>query len=70
MWIEDMSYAFRGLRSAAGFTTTAVLSLSLAIGGGVSMFTVVNSILLKPLAYPDSGRLVRVVNVSTAKHAS
>lgn len=70
MWIEDMRYAFRGLRSATGFTTTAVLSLSLAIGGGVSMFTVVNSILLKPLAYPDSGRLVRVVNVSTAKHAS
>src|SRR5436190_17224082 len=70
MWIEDMRYAFRGLRSAAGFTTTAVLSLTLAIGGGVSMSTVVNSNLLKPLSYPDSARLVRVVNVSTAKHAS
>src|SRR5215831_5917285 len=65
MWIEDLRNAFRGLRSAPGFTITAIVSLSLGIGGSVAMFTVVNSILLKPLAYPDSGRLVRVANAHT-----
>jgi predicted permease len=70
MWIEDLRNAFRGLRSAPGFTITAVLSLSIGIGGSVSMFTLVNSVLLKPLAYPDSGRLVRVINAYAAAYAS
>jgi hypothetical protein len=70
MWIEDLRNAFRCLRSARGFTITAILSLSIGIGGSVSMFTLVNSVLLKPLAYPDSGRLVRVTNAYTAAYAS
>src|SRR5215471_9794352 len=48
MWIEDLRNAFRGLRSARGFALTAILSVSIGIGGSVSMFTVVNSVLLKP----------------------
>jgi predicted permease len=52
--------AFRNLRSAPGFTATAILSLSIGIGGTVSMFTLVKSILLKPLAYPEPDRLVRI----------
>src|SRR5262245_35527388 len=70
MWIENLRSAFRGLRSAPGFTITAIVSLSLGIGGSVSMFTVVNSILLKPLAYPDSGRLVRVMSSIPKKFAA
>src|SRR5215475_13419699 len=62
MGIQECRNALRGLRSAPGFTVTAILSLSLGIGGTVSMFTVVNSIVLRPLAYGDSGRLVRVMN--------
>ena len=62
MGIQECRNALRGLRSAPGFTITAMLSLSLGIGGTVSMFTVVNSIVLRPLAYEDSGRLVRVMN--------
>src|SRR5215471_16303260 len=62
MWIENLRGAFRSLRSTPGFSVTAILSLAIGIGGSVSMFTVVNSILLKPLEYPDSGRLVRVTN--------
>jgi putative ABC transport system permease protein len=70
MWTENLHDAFRGLRSTPGFTATAILSLSIGIGGSVSMFTVVNSILLKPLAYSDSGRLVRVTNTVTAKNSA
>jgi putative ABC transport system permease protein len=70
MWIEDLRNAFRCLRSAPGFTVTAVLSLSIGIAGSVSMFTLVNSVLLKPLAYPDSGKLVRVTNSYAAAYAS
>src|SRR5215831_1588498 len=62
MWIENLCNAFRGLRSAPVFSITAVVSLGLGIGGSVAMFTVVNSIVLKPLAYPDSAQLVRVMN--------
>ncbi len=70
MWIDDLRNAFRCLRSAPGFSITAILSLSIGIGGSVSMFTLVNSLLLKPLAYPDAGRLVRVTNAYTAAYAS
>ena len=70
MWIDDFRNAFRGLRSARGFALTAILSLTVGIGGSVSMFTVVNSILLKPLSYPDSGRLVCVTNAHTGAYAS
>src|SRR5215471_15432545 len=62
MWIENVRSAFRGLRSAPGFTIAATVSLSLGVGGSVAMFTVVNSVLLKPLPYQDSGRLVHVLN--------
>src|ERR1051326_6943023 len=65
MWIENLRGAFRSLRSTPGFSVTAILSLAIGIGGSVSMFTVVNSFLLKPLEYPDSGRLVRVANADT-----
>lgn len=70
MWIEELRRAFRSLRSARGFSITAILSLSIGIGGSVSMFTLVNSVLLKPLAYPEPGRLVRVTNAYTAAYAS
>jgi putative ABC transport system permease protein len=65
MWIENLRSAFRSLRSTPGFSVTAILSLAIGIGGSVSMFTIVNSILLKPLEYPDPGRLVRVTNAYT-----
>src|SRR5262245_53933001 len=70
MWIENLCNAFRALRSAPTFALTAILSLSIGIGGSVSMFTIVNSILLKPFALPDPGKLVRVTNRNTAAYAS
>src|SRR5215471_3629701 len=69
--MENFRCAFRNLRAAPGFTATALLSLSIGIGGTVSMFTLVKSILLKPLAYPEPDRLVRINQnspVETANH--
>ena len=50
MFIENLRCAYQNLRTSPGFTLTAVLSLGIGIGGTVSMFTLVKSILLKPFA--------------------
>ncbi|HEX7360640.1 MAG TPA: ABC transporter permease [Bryobacteraceae bacterium] len=55
---RDIFYALRTLSKRPVFAITAVLTLALAIGGNTAMFTVIRAVLLKPLAYPDSDRLV------------
>jgi putative ABC transport system permease protein len=64
MFTENVRGAYRSLRSAPGFTLTVVLSLGIGIGGSVAMFTLVNSILLKPLVYNEAGQLVLVTNLT------
>ena len=63
-WLEafwrDVRYGVRTLNRAPGFAVVAVLVMALGIGATTSLFTIVRSVLLKPLPFPDSGRLVNV----------
>jgi putative ABC transport system permease protein len=72
MWAErlgqDMRYALRGLRRNPLFATVAVLTLALGIGMNTAVFSVVSSVLIKPLPYPDAARLMWVVNVHRRFH--
>jgi hypothetical protein len=56
--MRDMRIALRTLLRAPGFAAIAVLVMALGIGANVALFTVVRSVLLKPLPYPDPDRLV------------
>src|SRR5438132_13349238 len=57
---RDLRQAFRIIRSKLGFSIMAVLMLALGIGACTSIFTVVNAVLLRPLPYPESNRLVQL----------
>ena len=60
---HEVRYAARALRHSAGFTTVAIVTLGLGIGATTAIFSVVNAVLLRPLPYPDSGRIVQVFQI-------
>ena len=58
--LRDVGFAARRLAGQRGFTLAALLTLALGIGANTAMFSVVQGLLLRPLPWPDAGRIVRV----------
>jgi hypothetical protein len=74
LWIgqaaHDLRFAIRMYRRNAGFCTAAVLTLAIGIGANVANSTVVNAVLLRPLPYDRSDRLVHIVENGAVQDGS
>ena len=60
--LQDLRYAFRTIRRNVGFTVFTILIVGLGIGASSTVFSVVNALLLRPLPFSDSNRLVWIAN--------
>ncbi len=63
-FLSSLRSTARGLGKAPGFFLITVLSLGLGIGATVAIFTVINAVLIRPLAYPEPERIVWVTQAA------
>ncbi len=64
---QDLRYALRQLQRNSGFTAICAITLALGIGATTTIFSVVDSVLLRPLPYPNAPRVVRIWNSFTPR---
>src|SRR3954465_9927609 len=60
--LTDLRYAFRQLRKAPGFSATTLATIAICLGANLAIFGVINSILLRPLPFPNPDRLLSIYN--------
>ena len=60
--MNNLRFALRQLRKGPAFTATALATGAICLGANLAIFAVINSILLRPLPFPESERLVTIFN--------
>jgi predicted permease len=61
-WLRDLKYAFRLFKKEKAFTAVALLIIAIGIGLNTTVFSLVNTVLLRPMPYPEAERLVWITN--------